>query len=136
MRRRLVRLWKYVWVSPATAVGAVGVLLARWEGGQCTVVDGVLEATGPRLLRRLSRTSAVGGGIRAITLGHIVIATDSESLRVTRRHERVHVRQYETWGPFFIPLYLLCSGWQAFRGRHPYLDNPFEVEAYRVDLEE
>jgi hypothetical protein len=45
----------------------------------------------------------------------------------------VHVRQYERWGPFFIPAYLLCSVWLMLRGYNAYLDNPFEVEAYAID---
>lgn len=97
------------------------------------MVDGVLEVTAGPLLSQLSRYSAVGRGIRAITLGHVVLGTDAEALESTRLHERVHVRQYERWGPFFIPAYLACSGWQWLRGRHPYFDNPFEVEAYRAE---
>jgi hypothetical protein len=42
----------------------------------------------------------------AITLGHVVLATTESALKKTRSHERVHVRQYERWGPFFIPAYL------------------------------
>ncbi len=131
--RRLFRLGQYLWVSPSTAVGMIAAAFAWWEGGRFQIVDGVLEFTCPRLLSRLSRRSAVGGGIRAMTLGHIVLGTDLPSLEQTRLHERVHVRQYERWGPFFIPAYLSCSLWLSLRGKHPYLDNPFEVEAYRAD---
>lgn len=66
----------------------------------------------------------------AMTLGHTVIGQTAAALDLTRRHELVHVRQYEHWGPFFIPAYLLCSLWQWLRGRDPYRDNPFEVEAF------
>lgn len=114
-------------------VGLCGACLARAERGEWQVVDGVLEVTGPRLLARLSRRSMVGGGIRAITLGHVVIGCDRATLSATRSHERVHVRQYERWGPLFIPVYLSCSMWLWIRGRHPYLDNPFEKEAYAAD---
>jgi hypothetical protein len=44
----------------------------------------------------------------------------------------VHVRQYERWGPLFIPAYFAASGWAWWKGGHAYLDNPFEVEAYRI----
>lgn len=131
--RGLVRVGVYLWVLPGTCVGLIGVVCAWRERGRMRVVDGVLEATAPRLLQRLSRASAVGGGISAITLGHVVLGQDEPTLEQTRNHERVHVRQYERWGPVFIPVYLLCSAWLWFRGRHPYLDNPFEVEAYRAD---
>ena len=40
------------------------------------------------------------------------------------------MRQYERWGPFFIPAYLLSSLVQLLRRRDPYLDNRFEREAY------
>ena len=142
--RRVIRIFRpawitlrrsclYLWVSPGSAVGLVGASVAWLQGGRWRVVDGVLEVTGPRLLDAMSRVSAVGGGISAITLGHVVIGRDGPTLDQTRLHERVHVRQYERWGPLFIPVYFLCSGWQWWRGGHPYLDNPFEVEAYRAD---
>ena len=45
-------------------------------------------------------------------------------------HEMVHVRQYERWGPFFIPAYLACSLGLWLAGKDAYRDNPFEREAY------
>jgi hypothetical protein len=123
----------YLWVGPGSLVGLTAAVIARRQGGQTRVVDGVLEVTAGPLLAVLSRYSAVGGGIRAITLGHVVLGTDAAALESTRSHERVHVRQYERWGPLFIPAYFACSGWQWLRGRHPYLDNPFEVEAYNAE---
>ena len=69
--------------------------------------------------------------IAALTLGHIVLGVDQESLEKSRPHERVHVMQYERWGPFFIPLYLLSSAAAYMRGQNPYWDNRFEKEAYR-----
>jgi hypothetical protein len=47
-----------------------------------------------------------------------------------REHELVHVRQYERWGPLFVPAYLLCWLVQMLRGKSGYWDNPFEREAY------
>jgi hypothetical protein len=32
----------------------------------------------------------------------------------------------------FVPAYLLASLWALMRGRHPYLENRFEVKAYRM----
>jgi hypothetical protein len=49
-----------------------------------------------------------------------------------RNHERVHVRQYERWGPLFPPLYLLSSAAALVRGMDPYRDNRFEQEAFRA----
>jgi hypothetical protein len=64
-----------------------------------------------------------------LTLGHVVLARDLPALQQTRAHERVHVRQYERWGPFFLPAYAAASLWALSRGRHPYVDNWFEREA-------
>ena len=64
-----------------------------------------------------------------MTLGHVVIGHDARALDITRAHERVHVRQYELWGPFFLPAYLVAGAVQLLKGRDPYRDNPFEVEA-------
>jgi hypothetical protein len=67
----------------------------------------------------------------AMTLGHTVIGRTTAALDLSRRHELVHVRQYERWGPLFIPAYLICSLWLRLAGRDAYRDNPFEVEAFR-----
>lgn len=94
-------------------------------------VDGVLEVHGPLLAWLLTHVTLVPGGAAAITFGHVVLGRDRGALESTRAHERVHVRQCETWGPLFVPAYLLASLWAVLRGRHPYLQNWFEVEAYR-----
>ena len=65
-----------------------------------------------------------------MTLGHCVIARTAADLDRCRRHELVHVAQYERWGLLFVPAYFACSAWMWLRGRDPYLDNPFEEEAY------
>lgn len=55
------------------------------------------------------------------------------ALDAARRHEQVHVRQYQRWGPLFLPAYLLSSGYQWLRGRYPCLDNRFERETCAGD---
>ena len=65
-----------------------------------------------------------------MTLGHVVLGRSAAALDVCREHEMVHVRQYERWGPVFIPAYLLCSLVLLMRGRDAYRENPFEREAY------
>lgn len=47
----------------------------------------------------------------------------------TFEHELVHVRQYELWGPLFVPIYLIVSLWARTRGGNAYRDNRFEVAA-------
>src|SRR5262245_16027704 len=119
--RRLV----YLWAFPATAVGLILALAAVLTGGRACSVRGVLEVHGGCarwLLRR--------GGGAAMTLGHVILGRDQECLDRSRGHERVHVRQFERWGPLLLPLYVL-AGWAARRrGLDAHLDNPFEQEAY------
>ena len=93
------------------------------------IVDGVIEAHSPFLRRALSSLPPLGHGADAMTLGHVVIGRDARALEWTRAHERVHVRQYERWGPLFVPAYLLAGLWALTRGGHPYFDNRFEREA-------
>jgi hypothetical protein len=67
--------------------------------------------------------------ITAITLGHVVLAQSEADLVRTRAHERIHVRQYERWGPFFPALYLVASLIAFLEGGDAYFDNRFEREA-------
>jgi hypothetical protein len=122
---------RYAWAAPTTALGLV-VVLAGLRSARLRFVDGVLEAHGPTLAWLLSLLMLPPGGAAALTLGHVVIARDDWSLESTRVHERVHVRQCEVWGPFFVPAYL-AAGLMAFLcGRNFYVDNRFEVEAFHA----
>jgi len=126
------RVVRYVWASPNTAVGLVVATLAvAWR--RASIVDGVVEVHGPSLGWALRRLVPLRGGALAITLGHVVVGRDAHALRETREHERVHVAQYERWGPLFIPAYLAASAWALARGRHPYFDNVFEREALAAE---
>lgn len=86
------------------------------------VVRGVLLAEGARW------RTALGWRYRAITFGHVVLSLD-ELDPGTLDHELVHVRQYERWGPLFVPAYLIESIRALSRGNHYYRDNAFEVSA-------
>ena len=68
-----------------------------------------------------------------MTLGHTVLGRTAWDLDLCRDHEMIHVRQYERWGPAFLPAYLGCSAYLWIRGRNFYHDNPFEREAYDHD---
>lgn len=123
----MARALKYLWASPTTALG----LVVGLGGRHWNVVEGVIEIHGGAVTWVLRHAPFVGpGGASAMTLGHVVIGLNADVLRRTRRHERVHVRQVERWGPLFFPAYVLASGWVWWRGKHVYRDNPFEVEAY------
>jgi hypothetical protein len=129
---RLLRVCVYVWAAPTTLLGLLFVPLALVTGGGLQGVQGVLEVYGGGVRWILRHGTLVRGGALALTLGHVVLGADRAALDVTRSHERVHVRQCERWGPLFVPAYLLASLWALVRGRHPYRDNPFELEAYRT----
>jgi hypothetical protein len=128
----MVRFLRYVWAGPTTLVGLV-VALALLRRGGAAVVDGVLEFHGPLLGRALRSLTPLAGGAVAITLGHVVIGQSALALEMTRQHERVHVRQYEMWGPFFVPAYFVAGLFELCRGRHPYFDNYFERDARLQD---
>jgi hypothetical protein len=126
-----------LWALPCSLLGLL--LGLPWllqgrqagRGGSLRRVDGVLELA----LHRgevLAGCRAARLPFAAITLGHVVIGVSEAALARLRAHEQVHVRQYERWGPLFLLAYPLASAWAWLRGRRPYLDNPFEIEARRA----
>jgi hypothetical protein len=122
------RCIRYLWAGPTTVVGLV-VALALIRRGRVACVNGVVEAHSPLLERALALLTPLASGADAMTLGHVVLGRNARALDATRAHERVHVRQYEVWGPFFLPAYFLASAHALATGRHPYFDNRFEMEA-------
>lgn len=66
----------------------------------------------------------------AITFGHTILAISLPDLVRLRTHELVHVRQYERLGPLFFIAYPASSLLAVLRGRHPYRENWFEMEAF------
>ena len=126
------RALAYLWAGPTTTAGLLLAGLARIGGGQARVVDGVIEAHGG-LLEALLRRAPITGGAAAMTLGHVVIGRNARDLDRTRRHERVHVAQYERWGPFFVPAYFAACAVAWVRGHNAYFDSHFEREAYAAD---
>jgi hypothetical protein len=114
-----VRALRVIWASPYSLAGALLGLAFRSR----RFAHGVLLCEGAEWPRRL------GWRYRAITFGHVVLGID-ELDEGTMAHELAHVRQYERWGPFFGPAYLLSSLLQLLRGRSPYRDNRFEREAF------
>ena len=129
--------WKrcvgYLWASPVTGCALCVVLLGRITGGRAGVVWGVVEIHGGLVTWCLRKGSPWFGPIAAMTLGHVILGRDGACLDHSREHEHVHVRQYERWGPFFIPAYLAASLWCWCRGFDAYFDNPFECEAFEED---
>lgn len=121
-----------VWAGPNTLLGVGIGVLGLATGGHARWREGCLEFWGgavTRLLRWLPIRPV------AMALGHVVLGVDAHVLLRVTAHERVHTRQYERWGPFFLPAYFLSSLWVWIRGGDAYLDNPFEIEAYRSDVD-
>ncbi len=129
---RALRPLLYVWAGPVSLAGLAIAGLVRASGGSVRRVEGVLEASGG-ILGRLFPHLWPGLHLCALTLGHVVLAEHAEGALATRRHERVHVRQYERWGFLFPLLYLLASAAALLRGGHAYRDNAFEREAFRAE---
>jgi hypothetical protein len=120
---------RYGWAFPATFFGLFFVPLAGFSGGTIRWVEGALEIQGG-LVTLFLRKGLPLGPAAAMTLGHVILGCDQGCLDHSRAHEHVHVRQYERWGPLMLPLYLTFSAVQYLRGLDPYLDNPFEREAF------
>ena len=121
-------LVKYIWVLPASAIGMCAAGIACVIGAQIRSVSGVLEVSlAPRNTVLYKAVTCLA--FEAITLGHVVIACSAQAQAAHREHERVHVAQYELWGPFFLVAYPLESLFQLLQGRQAYLDNRFEMAA-------
>ena len=121
------RIARYLWAAPCTAVGTCFAAPLLISGARSRVVDGVVEVSVCARKPFVLLVRALP--FCAITFGHVVFAIDEAEHDRLRAHERTHVRQYERWGVFFLLAYPAASLWQLLRGRRPYLDNWFEVEA-------
>lgn len=125
MSRRRWRWLAYLWAAPTTLVGLACLVASRarpaWRRG-------VIEASGSGVGWWFDIV-APGRAFEAIALGHVVLARSEATLAAVRAHERVHVRQAECWGPFFLPAYLVASVAAWACGRRAYRDNWFERQA-------
>ena len=126
-------IWRYGWALPNTLLGVVLIPMVWLSRGHVRLHAGVLEMDGGLLDPLLHHCVPLAGGVDAMTLGHVVIARDRRALDRTRAHERVHVRQCERWGPFFLPAYFLASLWAAVHGQGAYHGNYFEQQARLLD---
>lgn len=119
---------KLLWAMPCSAIGLALAAFALVAGGKAKWSSGVLEVT-----YRDSRAScgklALTLPFRGIVFGHVILAVTREELVTIGAHERVHVEQYERWGPFFLIAYVASSLWQFFKWRSPYWHNYFEIQA-------
>ena len=125
----MIRIAKYCWAAPYSLLGLVFGAIALFFGARVRRAAGCLEIGGGALGRWL-RQLPPQLSFSAITFGHVILGADLGALENMRAHELVHVRQYERWGPLYIPAYLASSFLELLRGRRPYRDNYFERQAY------
>ena len=123
-----------LWASPCSAVGVVlaGICLlaggqARWSSGALEVTYRETEESCGRLARMLP--------FRGIVFGHVILAVTRSELLSIGPHERIHVQQYERWGPLFFFAYGASSVWQFLQGRSVYRDNYFEIQARELSAQ-
>jgi hypothetical protein len=122
------RIAAYAWASPNTLLGLTAGLVVLASGGRVRPICGTLEFSGGCLGRLAAAPASFP--FCAITLGHVILGVSDADLDAVRRHEHVHVAQYEAWGPLFLPAYVGSSAWQVVQGRHAYRENYFERQAF------
>lgn len=125
---RWLKFTRLLWAAPCSAVGLVLALIPLVLGGKAKWSAGALEVTyrqSQASCGKLARTLP----FRGIVFGHVILAVTREELQYIGAHERVHVEQYERWGPLFFLAYGASSLWQLLKGRSPYWYNHFEIQA-------
>lgn len=127
---RGLKLLAILWASPYSSLGLMIGVAGLAFGGRGRFQDGALEFYGG-LVQRLVRKLPTGERTAGFTLGHVILGQTADGLDAVGLHERVHVRQFERWGPLMGPAYLSASVWMWLLGKRAYRDNPFEVQAYR-----
>ncbi|MEZ5949584.1 MAG: hypothetical protein R3C12_10290 [Planctomycetaceae bacterium] len=113
-RNCIVPLVLWIWVGPWNVLGLLLGCGSLLTGGRGNRRGRTLEFHGGLAdwLLRCTPVDAI-----AITLGHVILGRTAAALEITRSHELVHVKQYERWGPLFVPVYFLLSAVVWFQGR-------------------
>lgn len=127
--RALLLIIGIIWASPYTLIGLFVGGIGLCTGGRVRIRGRAIEFYGGAVKWLVTRLPH-GQFTLAFTLGHAILGQTDASLDISREHEMVHVRQFERWGPFMGPAYLVSSLVLWMAGRQPYRDNPFEREAY------
>ena len=119
------------WASPYTFLGLLVGLVGLVFGGRVRIRGRAIEFYDGGIKWFIHRLPN-GQFILALTLGNVVLGQTDASLDGSRKHEAVHIAQYERWGPFTLPAYIVASFFVYFAGKRFYRDNPFEREAFDV----
>jgi len=119
-----MRFFGFLWAFPTTLVGVVlglgSMVLGR---GKCHLyADAVVEFSGGLYGRWAKRFGAT-------TFGFAVLARNADTMNRLRPHERVHTEQAMWFGPLFLLVYGLSSGWARLRHGNWYWDNWMERQA-------
>jgi len=117
------------WALPWTLFGLTIGVLGLASGGGARRIGRTVEFWGGFVTWYL-RVFPLVAGAAAVTFGHTILGRSLADLQLSRDHELVHVRQYERWGPLFVPAYLFHWVRLWAIGRDPYHDNPFERQAF------
>jgi hypothetical protein len=125
----LLKIAGIIWASPYTLLGLLIGSIGLIFGGRVRIVDSAVEFYGGGT-KWFVQQLPHGQFTLALTLGHVVLGQTGASLDISRKHEAVHIAQYERWGPFMIPVYFLSSFYVYLVGKRFYRDNPIEREAY------
>jgi hypothetical protein len=125
---RWLKLIQVLWALPCSVIGLGLAALVLAAGGRAKLSAGALEVTYRRSHAQCGSLARVLP-FRGIVFGHVIMAVTDAELVAIGPHERVHVQQYELWGPLFFLAYGASSLWQLAQGHNPYWDNHFEVQA-------
>ena len=121
VHRSLTLLWAAPWSLLGLLIGAVGLL----SGGHVQRKGRILEFSGG-CLPVILHVFPFYFGSPVATFGQVVLGRSDRYLNACRKHQLVHVRQYERWGLLFIPAYLTCSAALWFWGK-PLLRQPLRA---------
>ena len=131
--KRYRKLLALLWASPCSAIGVALAAITLLAGGKARWSSGALEVClRPNLASCDVWTRSLP--FRGIVFGHVILAVTREELQAIGPHERVHVAQYERWGPLFFLAYAASSLWQLANGRGAYWNNHFEVQARTLSM--
>lgn len=131
-RLQMFQYLKYLWALPITLLGLLLLFFAlpsrpriAWLSIGDTKALCVWDGWPSIWLKKHPM-----GSMLAITLGHVVIASNARQLCFCGAHEFEHVRQTELWG-IILPFAYVANGlWQWAHGKQFYRNNYFEERAY------
>jgi hypothetical protein len=130
MHRRATLFYRFT-AATVLPYDWLGIGLARLAGARIRTMHGLTLAYGGKLNTWLAHHPL--GAMDAVTLGHVVLASNAPVLYRTLTHEFEHVRQFQRWGLIFPLAYLVASLWSFARGRGLYWGNVFEVAARKTE---